>query len=255
VTSFLELEAVLGTEFLHPGGRAATAHLMSRLPLADGARALDIGCGTGASARSAAHLGAAVVGVEILLSMLGEAARRQRSRDAPQALLVRADVVAGLPFPNASFDVVWAESVLALVDPARALAECARVLKPAGAFGLNERIWAPGVTAEEAERINTLSRRCFGIPAATDAPLDRDGWVELLHNQRFRVVEVAPVDSVLADRPRIPLRELVARQLRYLSSPPMLIRSIRWRWLVRRHVAAWSRLESWIFVARRSDVP
>ena len=246
MTSYLDLEAALATPFVHPGGAAATAYLLASLRLVPGDRALDLGCGTGATAAEAARGGVAVVGLDQRAAMLAAARRRRASVG-----LVHADAGTGLPFADAAFDAVWSESVVALLDPPRLVAEMVRVLRPGGRLALNERIWRAGTTVGEAVRVNDLSRRCFGIPAAATDPLDRDAWASLLATSGLRVQQATAVDDLAHGPPALPFRERLGRQRRYLSSPDLLARSLRWRWLARRHRAAWSLLESWVFVAER----
>ena len=93
----------------------------------DGLRALDVGCGTGHHLRSLIARGFHVAGVDGSATMLG-AARAA----VPAAELHQADV-AGLPFADASFDLVLCIEVLRyLADPQPCIDEIARVLRPAG---------------------------------------------------------------------------------------------------------------------------
>lgn len=89
-------------------------------------RFLDVGCGSGElAARVAAELGAEVAAVDISSRMVE--LTRQRGVDA------RVGDVASLPFPDASFDTLAACWVLYHVpELERAIAECARVLRPEG---------------------------------------------------------------------------------------------------------------------------
>jgi len=247
MTTYLDLEAALETPFVHPGGEVATAHVLTKLALASGALALDLGCGTGATAVEASRTGAAVVGLDLRTAMLAAARRRRGS-----LRLVRADLDAFLPFDDAVFDAVWAESVVALLDPPAVVAELVRVLRPGGRLALNERIWKPGTTTAEASRVNALSMRCFGIPAAAADPLDRDGWIGLLGRSGIDLEEVTAMDDLALRSPVLPVREWWARQRRYLSSPALLAASLGSRFWIRRHRADWRRLESWIFIGRRS---
>jgi SAM-dependent methyltransferase len=252
VRSYLELEAALGTPAVHPGGAQATSYLITQIHVSAGSRALDLGCGSGATAQAVASLGVAVAAVDILPAMLEAASRRQPSPGAAPVWIVQADVSAGLPFADACFDAAWSESVLALVDTRRALADCVSTLRPGGRLVVNERIWRPGTSADTAVRINELSRRCFGIPAATDEPLDHAGWTELLGSAGMTVTGDTRVDDVAPVRAtRLPLGEWFARQVRYLSPPLNFAHSLRWRWLARRHRSQWAQLESWIFVAEK----
>jgi SAM-dependent methyltransferase len=102
-----------------------------------GRQVLDVGCGDGMLAASAAGRGAHVNGVDTSLEML-EAARERASLLGPAIRLDRADAEA-LPFPDASFDVVFAVTVLCFVsDPEAAVREMARVLVPGGRLVLGE---------------------------------------------------------------------------------------------------------------------
>lgn len=101
-----------------------------------GQRVLDVACGTGDLAELfAAGLAGEVVGLDFTPEMLAVARRRQGSLPADRAGKLR--YVEGdaqsLPFPDASFDVVSiAFGIRNVADPARALREFARVLRPGG---------------------------------------------------------------------------------------------------------------------------
>jgi ubiquinone/menaquinone biosynthesis C-methylase UbiE len=105
-------------------------------PLA-GRDVLDIGCGDGAYALRAARAGARVTGVDRSAAVV-EAARR-RAADAGVPLELHVADARTLPLPAERFDVVLAVTVLCFVlDPALAVAEMARVLRPGGVLVLGE---------------------------------------------------------------------------------------------------------------------
>jgi SAM-dependent methyltransferase len=111
--------------------------LVGRFSQSSSLRLLDAGCGEGAhvAALSKARdpdFGDTLVGLDIAASALRQAQRVA----SPAWSFVRGDMMR-LPFRSASFDAVFSFGVLALTpDPAKALTEMARILRPGGLFGL-----------------------------------------------------------------------------------------------------------------------
>jgi SAM-dependent methyltransferase len=92
---------------------------------------LDVGCGAGVEVARFAKAGARVVGVDIAAS----AVELTRQNLAQQGLGARLEVADGeaLPFPDNSFDFVYAHGVVQYTANDRALvSECRRVLRPGG---------------------------------------------------------------------------------------------------------------------------
>ncbi len=111
--------------------------LVDEVDIPEGARVLDVACGTGAVARVAAdRAGGAgsVVGLDLNEAMLTVAKRIRpdlewRQGDASE-----------LPFPDDSFDVVTCQAALMFVpDPEGAVREMARVVTPEGRVGV--QVW------------------------------------------------------------------------------------------------------------------
>lgn len=106
-----------------------------------GERLLDVGCGSGALDRLAAHLhpDCRIVGSDVNRFLLDEAA----ALVAAEGLGGRIELVAGsataLPFPDASFDCAWSITVFEECDAERAIAEVVRVVRPGGRIGLAVR--------------------------------------------------------------------------------------------------------------------
>jgi ubiquinone/menaquinone biosynthesis C-methylase UbiE len=105
---------------------------------ADGARVLDVGCGTGIVARSAApRVGARgrVVGLDANEGMLAVA--RAQSAAIHPPIEWRQGSATTLPFPDGSFDLVLSQQMLQFAsDPSAALREMHRVLAPGGRAAL-----------------------------------------------------------------------------------------------------------------------
>ena len=94
---------------------------------------LDVACGTGDLARLFARAGASgVVGVDFCPAMLDRARAKPRRRGDAEIDYAEADAMA-LPFMDGSFEIVSiAFGLRNVADPARALGEFHRVLKPGG---------------------------------------------------------------------------------------------------------------------------
>jgi ubiquinone/menaquinone biosynthesis C-methylase UbiE len=122
------------------------------LGLRPGERVLEIGPGTGLQAlHVAGRLGAAgrLDIVDIQQPMLDHVMRRAAARNIGPIVPARADA-RDLPFDDASFDAAYLVTVLGEIpDPAAALREIRRVLKPGGRLVIGEfadRHYVPLVT-------------------------------------------------------------------------------------------------------------
>ena len=128
-------ERYLVPKLFGPGAQA----LCDLAGIGAGDRVLDLGCGTGIVARTAAaRVGAdgRVVAVDVNPAML-EHARGVAAAEGVSVEWHEADASA-IPAADASFDAALAQQVLQFLDdPAGALAEMARVLVPGGRLGLS----------------------------------------------------------------------------------------------------------------------
>lgn len=130
-----------GDEPLSAATGALTERMVAAADLSAGLRVLDVGCGSGAPARSiAGRFGVEVVG--ITTSSVGVETARERTAEAGVAGVTfeqRDGTDNG--FDDASFDRTWVmESSHLMRDKDALVAECARVLRPGGRLVLCDLI-------------------------------------------------------------------------------------------------------------------
>jgi ubiquinone/menaquinone biosynthesis C-methylase UbiE len=133
---------------------------VARVASAD--RVLDVGCGTGVLARTAADRVAAesqVTGLDRNEGMLTVARRLQPKIDWRQG-----DATA-LPFRDASYDVVMSQfALMYFPDRIAALKEMVRVLRPGGRLAI--AVWGPYERATSYVILTEITQRRCGQPAA-----------------------------------------------------------------------------------------
>lgn len=128
---FVPMESFTGT---------AAPKLVRFAGVAPGAKVLDVACGTGVAALTAARVGAEVTGLDLTPPLL-ERARQNAELMGLRATFVEGDVEA-LPFPDASFDVVLSQfGHMFAPRPQVAIAEMLRVLRPGGTIAFST--WPP----------------------------------------------------------------------------------------------------------------
>ena len=116
------------------------ARLVAHAHVLPGQQLLDVGCGTGVVAVTAARLGAHVTGLDLTPALLERA--RENSRVASLEIEWREGDVEKLPYENAAFDVVVSQfGHMFAPRPDVAVAEMLRVLKPGGTIAFST--WPP----------------------------------------------------------------------------------------------------------------
>ena len=98
-----------------------------------GQRLLEVGCGIGTDLVRFAKGGARVTGVDLAQTAI-DLARKNFEVNGVAAEELRVADGEALPYPDASFDVVYGHGVIQYTaSPARLIRECHRVLRPGGA--------------------------------------------------------------------------------------------------------------------------
>jgi len=129
--SFAMLENLTGT---------AAPHLVRFAGIRAGAKVLDVACGTGVVALTAARAGANVQGIDLTPELI-ERAKENAALTRLEASFQQGDAES-LPFADASFDVVVSQfGHMFAPRPEIAIGEMLRVLKPGGTVAFST--WPP----------------------------------------------------------------------------------------------------------------
>jgi arsenite methyltransferase len=146
------------------------------LNIPPGGTALDVGSGPGnvtASLARAAGPGGVALGVDISEPML---ARAVRAESGPQVGFLRADAQR-LPLRDNTVDAVVSTAVLQLIpNPAAALAEMARVLRPGGRLAI--MVPTVGRAARFSRRLPNVGAHLFDEDEIGDI-LEDNGFVSV----------------------------------------------------------------------------
>ena len=140
------------------------ARLVSFAGVTPAQKVLDVGCGTGVVAVTAARLGAKVTGLDLTPELL------ERARYNSETAKVEADWHEGdvekLPFEDGKFDVVLSQfGHIFAPRPALAISEMLRVLKPGGTIAFST--WPPDLYIG---RMFTLTARYMPPPPPGVSP-------------------------------------------------------------------------------------
>lgn len=135
----------------------AAAAEIGRLPA--GSRVLDVPCGGGVALRGLeAGQGLDYVAADIAPSMLERTRRAALERGLGDQVTTRLADVAALPFPDGSFDLVVSLTGLhCFPEPARAVVEMVRVLRPGGVLTGSALLNDSGLQHEPLRRVGRLA--------------------------------------------------------------------------------------------------
>jgi len=135
-----------------------------------GKNVLDNGCGTGWLGKMLQNKGAEVIGTDISDTLLEEAAKYIPTQKASSY---------ELPFGDQTFDYVVSFMVIhVLDDPAKAIKESWRVLKPNGKFYV-------GIVHPMAEKWNEQTELCYLDPSSFTKTEERAWIFNLTNGQKF----------------------------------------------------------------------
>jgi phosphoethanolamine N-methyltransferase len=140
------LQFMWGEGFLSPGGPEEVAEMVAGIDLV-GKRVLDVGSGLGGVdiLLATVHGAAEVVGIDVEPQLVESASALVSAKGLAERVTFQLVKPGPLPFPDASFDVVFSKDAMVHIDDKAALyLEVLRVLKPGGWFTAADWLWAEG---------------------------------------------------------------------------------------------------------------
>lgn len=140
---------------------------------------VDLGCGTGLSARAWSGIGERIVGVEPNPAMLAAA-------EPATGVEYREAYADDTGLPDASADLVTASQSLHWMDPEPTFAEAARILRPGGVFAAYDYDWPPLIDPEVDEAFVAYQKRRAELRARRGIQRGADRWAKHDHLERMR---------------------------------------------------------------------
>lgn len=225
VNGFVELHRGLPRQ--GPGSDTTTRRLLELArPLPGQPRVLDLGCGPGrASLLLAAEAGAEVTAVDLHRPFLDELERAAAERGLSPRIRTVHRSMADLPYPDRSFDAVWAEGSAYNLGFDTALRSWRRLLAEDGVLVATECEWAteqpsararafwertyPLRTAEE----NAAAAREAGYRVAAVLPLPDEDWFDEYYTPLAeRIAAADPAVPGMAEAAAAAQKEIELRQ-------------------------------------------
>jgi len=137
----LDIDDALGVEKLRASFLVYTRQAYALIPAFAQPHILDIGCGSGLPTIELAYLSdGEVVGIDRDVAAVAKLQQRLKEIGLDHRVKAVNSSLYDTGFANGSFDVLWAEGVLHLLDPAKSLNSCHRLLRSRGFLIMHETI-------------------------------------------------------------------------------------------------------------------
>lgn len=183
------LEIVWGDGYLSPGGPEEVDRVLVGLDL-KGKRVLDIGCGTGGITLRLAetHGAAEVTGIDVEAPVLARARREAAGRGLAERVAFVQVAPGPLPFPDASFDLVFSkDAIIHIPDKDALFADLFRLLVPGGTFAASDwLIGHDGAPSAAMKHYVAQEGLSFGMasPARYRRAMEGAGFVDVAITDR-----------------------------------------------------------------------
>lgn len=170
-----------------------------------GARVLDIGCGTGGSARwLVENLSCSVLGISISPVEIANATAKASAAGMHEQVKFRVGDANNLDFPEASFDAVWIVETSEHVSDRRHFFEtCARLLASGGRIAIATCVSPAQPTPPQIKRLGTVRRVLLTEPLSTLAE-----YVDWMRARGFDQIQTKEITDRVAPTWSYLLQEL-----------------------------------------------
>ncbi len=168
----------------HVGGRKGSEHFFAQLGFEKGTEILDVGCGTGGSARyAAATYGVSVTGIDLTEEFVATGNEISRWVDMDEDIVLQTGNATAMGFADERFDGAYTMHVcMNIEDKAAVFGEVFRTLKPGSVFGIYD------IMKFKAGDIN------YPVPWSSDEstsfPVSSDTYVDELEKEGFRIEKI-----------------------------------------------------------------
>ncbi len=198
-------------DHFHVRGLQASAELADLADIHEGMTVLDAGSGLGGPARYLAErFGCKVMGIDLTTSFVTAARMLTERAGLGQRVEFQVGNLLELPFPDASFDLIWTQHVVMNIQDRDTLySELHRVLKSAGRLvfydifagdGAEEPYFpVPWAAIREnshllthAETVTCMEQAGFAVPVWNDVTAAAMGWFREQMEQRQQAPPVGP---------------------------------------------------------------
>ena len=172
----------------HIGGRAATQHALSKMPLQASNHVLDVGCGLGGAARFiATEIGCKVTGIDLTPDYIDVAQALTARLGLSDSMLFETASALAMPFEDASFDAAISFHVaMNIPDRDGLYREIARVLRPGATFCLYDVMkTGPGEIVYPVPWSETAETSHVASPEETQTYLRQAGF-EIVETENRR---------------------------------------------------------------------
>ncbi len=125
-----------------PGSGASTKRAFDMIKLPEQSSILDVGCGPGQQTLDLARLTTShITAVDYYQTFVDELSQRINTKDLADQISVQQADMNHLPFPPASFDLIWSEGAIYIMGFENGLGKWRSLLKPNGYIAVSELTW------------------------------------------------------------------------------------------------------------------